>query len=67
MTRRVDPAADNDEVLRLVADTCREVASGNFEARLPFIGDSAHAQDARNELNALLDITDAFVRESGRR
>lgn len=65
MRRRENPATDNDEVLRLVADVCREAASGNFEARLPVVGDSASALAARDQLNALLDITDAFVRESG--
>jgi methyl-accepting chemotaxis protein len=65
LTPQAESAADNEEVLRLIADTCREAAAGNFEVRLPFIGDSAGARAARDEINALLDITDAFVRESG--
>ncbi|AGZ40691.1 methyl-accepting chemotaxis protein [Actinoplanes friuliensis] len=62
--KAVNPGG-NDDVLRLIAETCREAAAGNFEVRLPVLGDSPDAQAARDELNALLDITDAFVRESG--
>ncbi|HET9516573.1 MAG TPA: methyl-accepting chemotaxis protein [Actinoplanes sp.] len=64
-TPRESAAADDSEALRLIAATCRAAAAGDFEARLPPIGDSSAARAARDELNALLDITDAFVRESG--
>ncbi|GAA0801620.1 hypothetical protein Sya03_06870 [Spirilliplanes yamanashiensis] len=44
---------------------CRRAAAGDLEARLPAIGDSPAAIEARSAVNALLDVTDAFVRESG--
>ncbi|GGQ38547.1 methyl-accepting chemotaxis protein [Couchioplanes azureus] len=55
----------NPEELRMIAEVCRRAAAGDFEARLPALGDSAEERDARNALNALLDTTDAFVREAG--
>ena len=58
-------AADNGQVLKLIADVCRKAAAGNMEARLPSLGDSTDAVAARTALNGLLDNTDAFVRESG--
>ena len=54
----------NAEALRLITDVCRRTAAGDFEARLPAIGDSAEAVAARSALNALLDHTDLFVREA---
>jgi methyl-accepting chemotaxis protein len=59
------PAADNGQVLKLIADVCRKAAAGDMEARLPSLGDSTDAVAARTALNGLLDNTDAFVRESG--
>lgn len=66
-TRRSQPAvADIDPaVLRAVADTCERAAAGDLEARLPSLGDSPEAVAARTAVNRLLDVTDAFVRESG--
>jgi len=57
--------ADNDHVLKLIEDVCRKAAAGDFEARLPAIGDSDQARATRTALNGLLDNTDAFVREAG--
>jgi len=53
------------DVLSAVAGVCSRGAAGDLEARLPFIGDSAEAIAAREALNNLLDISDAFVREAG--
>ncbi len=55
----------SDEVLRRIAEVCRRAAAGDLEARLPSLGDSADAVDARRSLNNLLDMSDAFVREAG--
>ena len=44
---------------------CAAAAAGDFEQRVPRIGDQAAAERARDAVNNLLDVTDAFVRESG--
>ncbi|MGQ7294902.1 methyl-accepting chemotaxis protein [Quadrisphaera sp. KR29] len=57
-------------LLAEVRRTCRAVASGDLEARVrsvPGLDGAADATDLtalRNEVNAALDVTDAFVRES---
>jgi methyl-accepting chemotaxis protein len=56
---------DTDDVLRTISEVCRRASAGDLEARLPHLGDSADAKDARCALNSVLDNTDAFVRESG--
>ncbi|MEU8232021.1 methyl-accepting chemotaxis protein [Actinoplanes sp. NPDC048967] len=53
------------DTLRLITDVCARAAAGDFEARLPSIGESPEAQAARHALNGLLDKTDSFVREAG--
>jgi methyl-accepting chemotaxis protein len=55
----------SDQSLRLIADVCRRAAAGDFEARLPSVGETDQAVVTRAALNALLDNTDAFIRESG--
>jgi methyl-accepting chemotaxis protein len=59
------PADDADRVLDLIADVCESASAGDFEKRLPAVGDSPRVAKAREALNNLLDVTDAFVRESG--
>ncbi|WP_281247295.1 methyl-accepting chemotaxis protein [Micromonospora pattaloongensis] len=56
----VDPGA-----LRTIAEVCQRAAAGDMEARLPSLGTAPDAVAARRALNHLLDVTDAFVRESG--
>ena len=53
------------DILGLITEVCARAAAGDFEARLPSIGDSADAVAARHALNRLLDQTDSFVREAG--
>jgi methyl-accepting chemotaxis protein len=43
---------------------CERVALGDLEARLPGASEDPVLAEARQKLNTLLDITDAFVRES---
>ena len=50
--------------LQLIAETCRRVAEGDFEARLPRLSDDPDAAMARTAVNRLIDVADAFVRES---
>ena len=58
------PAVD-EQALAAITDACRRVTAGDFEARVPPIGDSATAMAARTAVNNLLDNIDAFVREAG--
>jgi methyl-accepting chemotaxis protein len=57
--------SDDDEAMYEIADICRRAAAGDFEARLPRIGDSDAAYEVRSAVNELLDRTDSFVREAG--
>jgi methyl-accepting chemotaxis protein len=44
-----------EDSLRLIAEVCRKGAAGDLEARLPSLGESAAAVDARNAVNTLLE------------
>jgi len=46
-------------------EVCREVASGNLEARITEIEEFGELVGFLNSINDVLDLTDAFVRESG--
>ncbi|GGN10890.1 methyl-accepting chemotaxis protein [Actinoplanes campanulatus] len=62
-----DTAQDQAETqaLAVLAEIVARAADGDLEARVPRLGDSPQAAAARREINRLLDVTDAFVRESG--
>ena len=56
------------EALRLFTDACRRAAEGDLEQRMPLL-DGAAADDAdvvaaRCAVNGLLDVVDAYLRES---
>ena len=56
------------EALRLFTDACRRAAEGDLEQRMPLL-DGAAADDpdvvaARSAVNGLLDVVDAYLRES---
>ncbi|MBI4941265.1 MAG: chemotaxis protein [Actinobacteria bacterium] len=60
-----DPAR---EALRFFGEACRRAAEGDLEQRMPLL-DGAAATDpdvtaARASVNALLDVVDAYIRES---
>ena len=55
----------DDRTLLVIAGVCKRAAAGDLEARLPEIGDSPGANECRAAVNALLDMSDAFVREAG--
>jgi methyl-accepting chemotaxis protein len=44
---------------------CNEAAKGNLEARITEIGDFGEIGGMLHAINRMLDLTDAFVRESG--
>ncbi len=50
--------------LAAVTSVCGAAARGDLEPRVEFLGDEPEFRDARRGLNNLLDLTDAFVRES---
>ncbi|MFF5083472.1 methyl-accepting chemotaxis protein [Actinoplanes sp. NPDC000266] len=54
-----------DEVLRMIGAVCDRAKGGDLEARLAKVDGSDVARETRLKLNGLLDVTDAFVRESG--
>ena len=73
MRRRQD---DGEAPLRQELQKCREglaeltrvlvaAGQGDMEARVRPVGGCEELQQARSALNGLLDVTDAFVRESG--
>jgi methyl-accepting chemotaxis protein len=55
----------DDRTLLVIADVCKRAAAGDLEARLPELGDSPGSDECRAALNAMLDMSDAFVREAG--
>ena len=48
-----------------IEDICRRAASGDLEARIVEIEDFSEVRPVLEAINKLLDLTDAFVRESG--
>ncbi|WP_018683968.1 methyl-accepting chemotaxis protein [Actinokineospora enzanensis] len=61
---RADAGSDHTAALRALTEVCDRAARGDLEARVPQLGDDAITQAARRAVNALLDVTDAYVRES---
>lgn len=51
------------QVARL-AQACRAIADGDLEIRLPIVPDDPDLEDLRHAVNRLVDVTDAYVRES---
>lgn len=47
-----------------ITDTAKQVADGNLEARVLGIKDEGVLGQAQNSFNRVLDVTDAYVRES---
>ncbi|MBB2947107.1 methyl-accepting chemotaxis protein [Actinoplanes lutulentus] len=55
----------SDDILSIIEKVCTRVAAGDFENRVPKLGDDPQAEATRQAINRVLDVTDAFVRESG--
>ncbi len=53
-----------ERVLLAVRDVCLAAAGGDLEPRVPHLGDEPEVREVRDALNGLLDLTDAYVRES---
>lgn len=53
-----------DDLLALIADVCERAASGDLEARITDIPKDPKLARLCNSVNRLLDISDAYVRES---
>ncbi|GID91338.1 methyl-accepting chemotaxis protein [Amorphoplanes digitatis] len=65
MSRDKSGVAGEQQALAVLAEIAARAADGDLEARVPHLGDTPQAADARREINRLMDVTDAFVRESG--
>lgn len=50
--------------LRAITQVCQAAAAGNLEPRVEVLGDEPEFRAVRDALNTLLDLTDAYVRES---
>jgi methyl-accepting chemotaxis protein len=50
--------------IQVLADVCRRTAAGDLEVRVPHLGDHPDLVAVRSSINAVLDQTDAFVREA---
>jgi methyl-accepting chemotaxis protein len=53
------------DAVRELTRVCSAAAAGNLEIRVAPLGDDPDAQAARNAVNDLLDVVDAYVRETG--
>lgn len=63
--RAADVVTDETAALDAIAAVSREVGHGNLEARVPPLPGGETVQQVRHDLNHMLDVTDAFVREAG--
>ncbi len=52
------------EALAAITRVCEAAARGDLEPRVEPLGDAPELRDVRRALNDLLDLTDAYVRES---
>ncbi|AWK89338.1 methyl-accepting chemotaxis protein (plasmid) [Azospirillum thermophilum] len=57
-------AGRTDSRLRTAAEVCAAAARGDLEARIPGVAEAGTLGTLQRSINALLDITDAFVREA---
>lgn len=57
--------AQYDEMLAKASVVCESAAEGDLEARITGINVDGHLGNMLHSINHLLDLTDAFVRESG--
>ena len=57
-------AQDNEPELGAVVDICERAAHGDLEARITGIGEHGNVNRVCRAINHLLDVTDAYVRES---
>jgi methyl-accepting chemotaxis protein len=53
------------EAFRAIRLVTERAAKGDLEARVPPLEGGGHLDDVRHDLNRMLDLTDAFVREAG--
>ena len=67
----VDPGLSADlelerhrAALRMITEVCEAAAAGNLEPRVENLGEEPEFRAVREALNTMLDLTDAYVRES---
>ncbi len=60
----LDELALYRKALDEIASVAQSASQGDLEPRVPFLGDEPQLQAVRHALNLMLDLTDAYVRES---
>ena len=50
--------------IEVIGEVCQQIEVGNFDARVPALGDDDGLRLIRVQVNGLVDVVDAFVRES---
>ena len=65
MRARKPPEPVADALLATLESVCDRVAAGDFEVRVPPLGDDPQAEATRRAINRVVDFTDAFVLEPG--
>lgn len=61
---RLGRRRDRDAAVRAIAEVCRAAAAGDLEARITSIDEGHELAEVARSINSLLDLTDAYVRES---
>lgn len=54
----------NSDAMATVTEVVSRIADGDFEVRVPPLGDDPATVKLRGSINRMLDVMDAFVRES---
>jgi methyl-accepting chemotaxis protein len=62
--RRTTAVRDPRGALKAISSACNAAASGDLEPRVPQMGADSDMAEARASVNRLLDVLDAYVRES---
>jgi methyl-accepting chemotaxis protein len=59
-----DDSATLRRAFRAIAQICEAASAGDLDARVPRLSEDPELESTRHELNHLLDVIDAYVRES---
>lgn len=63
-TKSITASSADQDWLRVAADVCRRAAAGDLESRILRIDVDDECGELLHSINHLLDMTDAFIRES---
>ncbi len=59
-----DLLATYEQAFAVLGEVCERLSNGDLEARVPALGDLPELERVRWAINHVVDVTDAFVRES---